>query len=492
MHKKAHSINEGHGFAKGVAPVPSKTAKIADIIETKPGKLNTTKRLKNKRKNKLSHTQVQGKAKIELNNDQYKNVMNSNRVIEPFSPTFEHPDDFLPSNQTSFRPLAMAKYGKNLEKHYKASGSKYSESQIAPSAVFHGTERIKLHDSRGMLASHNRTQSSNAETIDFEKLKSGKDTDAFKETGKFKNPLSDSSEMTSKQKAATRRFDREHKPTSRKTKRRPKTGNGRYSRRSKAKNKSEERVDPKRIFSKSVDQSHHGENSSIYHHDVSAMKRHPHADPDDFANLDDGKRSLVSPQHKINRLIRESLKKKKENETIRIIEQILKEEDHLLKKEELEKLNEEVRKTNRKKYELKKRKKGGNKKHSISDANQRLKIKAYNQIKSLNSSKDKKLRKKSLVLEFKKIKQEIEDEIRKESKETIKKPKHYKSLFNSINEPLTKEHVSTRKFKLKRKDKNATSKSRTKRKHDDRDSSCEVDQNTRKLNIRKFIKEKQK
>lgn len=242
-----------------------------------------------------------------------------------------------------------------------------------------------------------------------------------------------------------------------------------------------------------MDQSHHGENSSIYPHRVSALKKHGHADPDDFVTVEDGKRSVVSPQHKINRLIKESLKKKKESETIRIIEQILKEEDHLLKKEELDKLNEEVRKTNRKKYELKKRKKA-NKKHSVSDVNQRLKIKAYNQIKSLNSSKDKKLRKKSLVLEFKKIKQEIEDEIRKESKDTIKKPRHYKSLFNSINEPLSKDHISTRKFKLKRKEhKNASSKSRTKRKHEERDSSCEIDRGTnKKLNIRKFIKDKQK
>ena len=42
-------------------------------------------------------------------------------------------------------------------------------------------------------------------------------------------------------------------------------------------------------------------------------------------------KSLISPHAKINKLIRESLKKKKENETIRIIEQILKEEDNMIK-----------------------------------------------------------------------------------------------------------------------------------------------------------------
>lgn len=77
---------------------------------------------------------------------------------------------------------------------------------------------------------------------------------------------------------------------------------------------------------------------------------------------------------------------------MKIIEQILREEDDLLKKEELQKLNKEVRKNNKRKIELK-RKKKGHKKTSISDVNHKLKIKAYHQLKSLNKSKDKKLRK---------------------------------------------------------------------------------------------------
>lgn len=118
MHKKSHSINEP--ISKGVAPVPSRTVRPAEILETKPDKLNTTKRIKTKRKNQLSMMDSHLKHNhIEFVKDPRKNMMNSNRIIEPFSPTFEHPEDFLPSNQTSFRPLAMAKYGMNLEKQYK-------------------------------------------------------------------------------------------------------------------------------------------------------------------------------------------------------------------------------------------------------------------------------------------------------------------------------------------------------------------------------------
>lgn len=426
----------------------------------------------------------QVKNKIELSKDSY-NMMNSNRIIEPFSPTFEHPDDFLPSNQTSFRPLAMAKYGKNLDKHYKKDEHKDLNSNLIPSTIFNETERIRFHDSRGIISHHNRTQSSHADTLDFEKLRQIKEPDVFKETGKFINPLSETSEVTSKQRNASKRLA-EAKESINQNKRRPKTGNGRYSRRSKAKNKSEERKDPKRIFSKSVDQSHHGDSSSIYHHDMSIIKKLTKINEEDFFSAEDGKRSLISPHSKINKIIKESLKKKKENETIRIIEQILREEDHLLKKEELEKLNQEVRKTNRKKLDLKKRKKA-NKKHSISDANQKLKIKAIHQLKNLNSNKDKKLRKKSLVIEFKKIKQEIEDEIRKETKGT----KHYKSLFNSINEPISNEQISTQKFKIKR-SKNSNSKSKTRRKFEEKDSSLEINKSDNKINIRKFIKDKQK
>lgn len=425
----------------------------------------------------------QVKNKIELSKDSY-NMMNSNRIIEPFSPTFEHADDFLPSNQTSFRPLAMAKHGKNLDKHYKRDDKRILNSNIIPSTIFNETERIRFHDSRAKISHHNRTHSSHADTLDFDRLRQIKEPDVFKETGKFVNPLSDTSEVTSKQRNATKRLAEAKESIQ--SKRRAKTGNGRYSRRSKAKNKSEERRDPKRIFSKSVDQSRHGDSSSIYHHDMSIIKKLTKVNEDDLFSAEDGKRSLISPHSKINKLIKESLKKKKENETIRIIEQILREEDHLLKKEELEKLNQEVRKTNRKKLDLKKRKKV-NKKHSISDVNQKLKIKAIHQLKNLNTIKDKKQRKKSLVIEFKKIKQEIEDEIRKETKGT----KHYKSLFNSINEPISNEQISTHKFKIKR-SKNSNSRSKTKRKFEEKDSNLEINKSDNKINIRKFIKDKQK
>ena len=58
-----------------------------------------------------------------------------------------------------------------------------------------------------------------------------------------------------------------------------------------------------------------------------------------------------------------------------------------------------------------------------------------------------------------KIKQEIEEEIRKESKG---KKRHYKSLFNSINDPLANDQISTRKLRFK-KHKETRSKSKTKR-----------------------------
>jgi hypothetical protein len=53
-----------------------------------------------------------------------------------------------------------------------------------------------------------------------------------------------------------------------------------------------------------------------------------------------------------------------------------------------------------------------NKNHSISLTNQNIKMKTLSQIKNLTKEKENKLRKRSLVQEFKKIKQEIEDEIK--------------------------------------------------------------------------------
>ena len=159
----------------------------------------------------------------------------------------------------------------------------------------------------------------------------------------------------------------------------------------------------------------------------------------------------------------------------------------MLKKEELDKLNQEIRKTNRRKLELKKKRKDfkGKSNHSISGQTQKIKFKALTQIQKLNKSKERKLRKKSLVLEFKKIKQEIEEEIKKETKW---KKKHNKSLFSSIINPLSNEQNSTRKLKLKH-NKNSTSKQNTKKWWE---VSSNLDKSINKGNIRKFIKDKQK
>ena len=124
----------------------------------------------------------------------------------------------------------------------------------------------------------------------------------------------------------------------------------------------------KRIFSKSVDQSYY-ENPSINPHHISkATNFSPNPtdlritgnnkDEDYFneTNNINGIKSLISPTHKINRLIKQSLKRNKEHETLKIIEQILKEEHNLIKKEELDKLNKDVRKTNRLREEVRKKK----------------------------------------------------------------------------------------------------------------------------------------
>ena len=59
--------------------------------------------------NKFLITKSNLNNKIDLSNNAVKDLMNSNRLIEPFSPTFEHPDDFLPSHQASFRNKLIVK-----------------------------------------------------------------------------------------------------------------------------------------------------------------------------------------------------------------------------------------------------------------------------------------------------------------------------------------------------------------------------------------------
>lgn len=86
-----------------------------------------------------------------------------------------------------------------------------------------------------------------------------------------------------------------------------------------------------------------------------------------------------------------------------------------------------------------------------------------------------------------KVKQEIEEEIRNETKG---KKKHYKSLFNSINEPLSKINISTHKLKIKRNKKNSQKMNRTRRRHEERNTSVEEVNDQKKVEIRKFIKDK--
>lgn len=99
VHKKNNSISEP--IKKGVAPVPSSAVREQESSDAKQSKFNTTRRFKTNRKGDFLNKE---KVDFDLSQNKYDSMMNSNRLIEPFSPTFEHPDDFLPSNQTSFRP----------------------------------------------------------------------------------------------------------------------------------------------------------------------------------------------------------------------------------------------------------------------------------------------------------------------------------------------------------------------------------------------------
>lgn len=283
---------------KGAAPVPSRTVRPGDILETRSNKFNVTKRWKNKKKNKFSEMEDQLHQNFELSKDSKVNMMNSNRVIEPFSPTFEHPEDFAPSNQTSFRPIMVSKWNKNLDSSMK-------DENIIPAAIFNGTEKVNLRDSKII---DSNIEVNHADTIDFEKFKK-KEKESFKETGKFINPLSETSEATTDKRIGTAKHQSE-KETSRKSRRRHKSSTGRHSKRTKPNNKSEERKD-----------------MSLWHEYNKCSKHHQN----DIFSAEKGKISVVSPHTKINKLIRKSLKKNKENETIRIIEQILKEEDNMLK-----------------------------------------------------------------------------------------------------------------------------------------------------------------
>jgi len=151
---------------------------------------------------------------------------------------------------------------------------------------------------------HNRTNSNLADEIRKDKF--GKELDPLKETGKFISPLNESSDKD-KVKTDSNMLN-DSKELRQKSKRRPKTGNGRYSRRSKAKNKSEERQDKKRIFSKSVEQSHKADNSSTCAHDISAHHKIGKPHEEDYFSAEEDKGTLISPSNKINKLIKESLK----------------------------------------------------------------------------------------------------------------------------------------------------------------------------------------
>ena len=163
--------------------------------------------------------------------------MNSNRLIEPFSPTFEKPEGFVSSNQTSFR-FVSGKRGKLvMSKISKKKKEELKEPKIVPSAIFNETENLALRDSK-IISSQNDL--SRTDTIDFDKLQKIARKEKLKETSKFGNPLSESSEATSKTRPKTKRRS---KDTSRKTRRRHKSCHGRQTRRHRPKNKSEERWD---------------------------------------------------------------------------------------------------------------------------------------------------------------------------------------------------------------------------------------------------------
>lgn len=230
--------------------------------------------------------------------------MNSNRVVEPFSPTFEHGDDFMTSNHTSFRPDVKSKNSSNFNKYKERCIEDPCVTNIIPTTVFKEIEFDSSQDIKIDKSRHNRTNSNLAEEIRKDKLT--KDIELLKETGKFISPLNESSDKE-KLKGNSNILD-DSKELRQKTKRRPKTGNGRYSRRSKAKNKSEERQDKKRIFSKSVEQSHIADNSSTCAHDISAHHKLGRQHDEDYFSAEEDKGTLISPSNKINKLIKESLK----------------------------------------------------------------------------------------------------------------------------------------------------------------------------------------
>jgi hypothetical protein len=103
VHKKNQSINEGLKNNSLIGK-PSKTVRHGE----KEKRTKSKSRKGNKRKNKLSVNKDNLNQRFDIN-EGVKNLMNSNRIIEPFSPTFEHPDDFLPSHQASFRHQLMAR-----------------------------------------------------------------------------------------------------------------------------------------------------------------------------------------------------------------------------------------------------------------------------------------------------------------------------------------------------------------------------------------------
>lgn len=322
---------------KGAAPVPSTSVRQSEIFETKRTKLNNTKKLKTKRKNKLSTAGNNTSNKIDLGNHDYKNVMNSNRIIEPFSPTFEHPEDFLPSNHTSFRTPNVLGESKNVSKNDEIRSDDVPLNKTVQKSSIKGVNMTGKREIRLIKSNHNRTYSSNGDTAEIDRSKIVKDHDMLRETGKFINPLNESADIVLNRSAISKNTA-ELKTTTTRRKRRPKTGNGRYSRRSKPKTKSEDRKDKKRIFSKSVDQSYH-ENPSINPHHISKVSNFSpdptnNAKDDDYLNGTNDInciKSLVSPTNKINKLIKQSLKRNKEHETLKIIEQILKEEHNLIK-----------------------------------------------------------------------------------------------------------------------------------------------------------------
>ena len=115
--------------------------------------------------------------------------------------------------------------------------------------------------------------------------------------------------------------------------------------------------------------------------------------------------STPSHQNNIDKLIRDNLKKNKEKELVKEIEEIQVREDLLLKKDAILKLNENVRKANKQSHS---KKRNHRKNLTLKLSTGEMKTYKLDKTKIALSTKG------SFVQEFKKIRKEIEEELKKE------------------------------------------------------------------------------